>query len=110
MFQEQIFTHHGRAFVIQADDWPDADSSGAATIDLQSWVIGLDQAQTAGLHRALQQETEALVHEMPYDRDEPPLPAVRAAQRRALMTGLQGRSTEGTQPTITVEAYQVAEA
>ena len=107
MYQEQIFTHHGWAFVIQADDWPDADSIAAATFDLLTWVLGLDQVQTAALHRALQQEREALVHEMPYGSDEPPLAAVRAAQRSAVKTGLQGRRLDGVEPTVSLEAYQV---
>jgi hypothetical protein len=68
-----------------------------------------DQDETARLHRALEREREALVTEAPYDRDAPPLPSMREAQRQALRTGLQGRSHEGEWPTVSIEAYQVSE-
>jgi hypothetical protein len=104
MFQRQDFTHHGRSFTIEADDWPTDEAACAAIIDLQIWTLRLGPEETAGLHTGLRQETEALLHDAVYDRDAAPLPAVRHAQRLAIHAGLQGQKTNGLQPTVTIDA------
>jgi hypothetical protein len=108
MDQSQTFTHHGRAFAIEAAGWPSEDAATAALIELQSWALQLGPEETAALHDALEQEREALVHEIPYDRNTGPLPAVRAAQRRGVRAGLQGQSPGDTQPTVSIDAWQVS--
>ena len=104
------FTHHGHSFTIEADNWPDEESAGAAIIDLQLWTLRHDAEQTAALHGALEQEREALIAETPYDRDAAPLPAVRDAQRHAMQSGLRGQCPGVGQPTVTLEAGQVSQA
>lgn len=106
----ESFTHHGQAFVIEAEAWPSEESASAAVIDLQTWVMQQGETETAALHHALEQEREALIQEIPYNRDAPPLPAVREAQRQAVRAGLQGRRADGLLPTLSLEAYQVSEA
>ena len=108
MDRSETFTHHGQTFVIEADGWPSDDSAGAALIDLQLWAMQLGPEETAALHATLICEREALIHEQPYERNAEPLPAVRAAQRHAVRTGLQGRGADGSLPTVTIEAYQVS--
>jgi hypothetical protein len=108
MDQSETFTHHGLAFVIEAAGWPSEDGANAALIDLQSWALQLSPEETAALYGALEQEREALVHEIPYDRNADPLPAVRDAQRRAVRAGLQGRSAGWLEPTVSIEAGQVS--
>ena len=110
IYKHHVFTHHGRTFLIEADGWPDNEGAGAALIDLQLWALQLGPEETAGLHGALEQEREALVHETFHDRDAAPLPAVRDAQRRAVQTGLQGQRAGELQPTVTIEAWQVRRA
>jgi hypothetical protein len=110
MFQRQDFTHHGRTFTIEADDWPTEDAACAAIIDLQIWTLRLGPEEAADLHVALRQEAEALVHDAVYDRDTAPLPAVRDAQRHAIYAGLQGQKAHGLQPTVVIEAGQISEA
>ena len=108
MEQAQTFTHHGRTFVIEAAGWPSEEAASAAMIDLQSWALQLAPAETAALHDALEKEREALIQELPYERNATPLPAVREAQRRAVRAGLQGHSAGELWPTVTIEAYQVS--
>ena len=107
--QHQSFTHHGHAFTIEAEGWPDEDSAAAAMIELQIWALHLAADETAAMHSALRQETEALVYDAPFDHDADPLPAVRAAQRAAIKTGLHGQDIAGDRPTLTIEAGQVSE-
>lgn len=106
----ETFTHHGQAFVIEAEAWPSEESASAAVIDLQTWVMQLAKDEAAALHDALEQEREALIQEIPYNRDAPPLPAVREAQRQAVRADLQGRRADGLLPTLSLEAWQVSEA
>jgi hypothetical protein len=108
MDRSETFTHHGHAFVIEADGWPAEENQEAAILDLQLWAMQLGVAETAALHAALEMEREALVQEMTYERNAPPLPAVRMAQRHAVRTGLQGRRIDGMLPTVTIEVYQVS--
>jgi hypothetical protein len=110
MDRSETFTHHGQAFVIEADGWPSEEAASAAVIDLQLWTMQFDPPATAALHAALTCEREALVHEQPYERNAELLPAVRAAQRHAVRTGPQGRAVDGLLPTVTIEAYQVSVA
>ena len=110
MDQSEIFTHHGQAFVIEATGWPSEEAASAAVIDLQSWALQLGPEEAAALHDALEKEREALVHEMIYDRNAPPLPAVRDAQRHAVRAGLLGRPPGPAEPTVSIEAYQVSTA
>jgi hypothetical protein len=70
----------------------------------------LDPTGTAELHGALRQESEALVHDIPYERNTALLIAVRDAQRSAVKAGLQGRSHEGEPPTVTIEIFQISVA
>ena len=105
MDHSETFTHHGRTFVIEAEDWPSEEAASAAIIDLQSWALQLGPQETASLHDALEKEREALVHESRYDRNAPPLPAVREAQRHAIRAGLEGRRAGEQQPAVTIEAY-----
>ena len=107
MFKEQTFTHHGRSFTIEADGWPTEEAACAAIIDLQIWTLRLGPEETSGLHGALRQETEALVHDAAYDCAAAPLLAVRDAQRHAIHAGLQGQKNNGLQPTITIDAADV---
>ena len=107
MFQQQTFTHHGRLFTIEADNWPSEEAADTAIIDLQSWTLRLEPIETAALHGALRQETEALVHDAVYDRNIAPLAAVRDAQRRAIQTGLHGQEFTGLQPTVSLEADEL---
>ncbi len=73
MFQQKhSFTHHGWTFIIEADDWPGETKAAAAVIDLQIWAMGLDPIQTAALHDALSDESEALVHGIDYDPQQEP--------------------------------------
>lgn len=106
MDQSEIFTHHGHTFVVEAEDWPSEDAANAAVIDLQSWAMQLGPEEAAALHRALETERDALIQETAYDRNAPPLPAVREAQRHAIRAGLQGRSAGSLQPVVSLEAYQ----
>jgi hypothetical protein len=108
MDQSEVFTHHNHQFVIEADGWPSEEA--AAVIDLQSWALQLGPEAAAALHKALEREREALIHEMPYDRNAPPWPAVREAQRHAIRAGLQGQSAGALEPVISIEAYQVSTA
>ncbi len=77
---------------------------------MQLWTMRHGADETATLRGALEQEREALISENPYDCDAAPLPAVRAAQRRATQSGLQGRRHKGERPTLTLEAWQASEA
>ena len=108
MQQHYTFVHHGHAFTIEADGWPDEESAFSAIVDLQLWTMRHGAVETAALRGALEQEREALVTETPYDPDAAPLPAVRDAQRSATQGGLQGRSHEGEKPTVMLEAAQVS--
>ena len=108
--QQHSFTHHGWTFTIEADGWPGELKAAAAIIDLQLWAMSLDPIQTASLHDALTDEREAMVYGIEYDQEQEPLPAVREAQRRAVQSGLAGTKPEpGQPPTVTIEAYQVAQ-
>ncbi len=104
MFQQQRFIHHGLSFTIEAENWPNREAADTAITDLQSWALRLGPEETAALHGALRQETEALVHDAAYDRNGPPLPAVRDAQRRAIQAGLQGQKAIGIQPIVSIDA------
>jgi hypothetical protein len=110
MDQFQTFTHHGRTFVIEAEGWPAEEAASAAIIDLATWAMQLDPIETATLYAALEQEREALIQEISYNRNAPPLPAVRAAQLHAVRSGMQGYSPGGLLPTLSLEAYQVSVA
>lgn len=104
MFQQQSFTHHGHAFTIESEDWPNEEAACAAVIDLQMWAMRFNAEETAGLHGALRRETEALVHDAAYDRDAAPLPSVRAAQRHAISAVLRGQGAIDRQPILSIEA------
>ena len=107
---QHSFHHHGHAFTIEADGWPDEESASAAIIDLHLWTIRHSQDETAALRGALEQEREALVTETPYDLDAAPLPAVRDAQRLAAQSGLRVQRPGDELPTVTLEASQVSQA
>ena len=105
MFKADRFTHHGKSFVIETENWPDAESEAAAVIALQSWAMAFGSEETILLHRELRREAEALVHDAAYDRTAKPLQAVRDAQRLAIRAGMQGQpGTIDRQPTATIEA------
>ena len=107
MFQQQSFSHHGYAFTIEAEGWPNDEAAYAAIIELEMWALRLDPDETDRLHKALRRETEALVHDAAYDRDSPPLPAVRDAQRSAMQAGLHGEESSSRQPTVSIEAADI---
>jgi hypothetical protein len=110
VIQRHHFMHHGHAFTIEAEGWPTEDAACAAIIDLQIWAMQFSQHQTAELHRALRQETEALLYETSFDPDTAPLPEVRDAQRRAVTAALQGMTGTVIEPTVTIEAQQISVA
>ena len=103
MFQQHTFTHHGMSFLIEADGWPDENSSRIAIGSLRKWTEKHDATETTRLYVELMRQSEAIVGEKDFDNEKGDLPNVRSAQKDAVTMGLGRRKSPAEKPTVCLQ-------